>query len=111
MSFTPEPGTPLAQYYAQAQPRDRSGPVSAQPRHAGRRDHRPLRHDHRRLRPEPLRPGGRTVGRVRRRRGATEHARRDRRVGYRHPRGPASARRNSRTTVTCPSVTATSGCA
>ena len=68
MSFTPEPGTPLATYYAQTKPRIGRA-RTAQPRHARRGDHRPLRDDDRRHGPEPLRPGGGTGGRLRRRRG------------------------------------------
>ena len=84
MSFMPEPGTPSDEVLLQ---RSRGSETScrAQPRHAGRGDNRPLRHDHRGDRPEPLRPGGRTVGRVRRRGGATEHARGDRPVGVSAP--------------------------
>ena len=94
MSFTPEPGTPLAAYYAQTQPRigavlsRRSlGTLDAVTigRYAmtiGAAD--PSHYD-----PAAARSAG-----LRRRRGATEPARRDRRVGCRHPRGRAPARRN-----------------
>ena len=92
MSFTPEPGSPLRAYYAQTQPR--IGAVLSR-RSLGTLDAVTIGRYAMTIGasdPSHYDPAGRTVGRVRRRRGATEHARRDRRVGYRHPEA-ASARR------------------
>ncbi len=95
MSFTPEPGTPLATYYAETQPR--VGAVLSRRslglldavtigRYAmtiGATD--PVHHD----------AGGGAVGWLRRCRGPTEPAGRHRGMGHRHPRGRPPARRNS----------------
>ena len=84
MSFTPEPGTPLATYYAETTAPRRDRPLTPPSRDARRDHHRPLRDDDRRHRPDPLRRSGGAGRRLRRRRGAAQPAGRRRRMGHRH---------------------------
>ena len=95
MSFTPEPGTPLATYYAETQPRVGAVLSRRSLGLARRGDHRALRDDHRGHRPGPPRRGGGAVGWLRRCRRPAQPAGRDRGMGHRHPRSRPPARRNS----------------
>ena len=111
MSFTPEPGTPLATYYAQTKPR--VGAVLAR-RSLGTLDAVTIGRYAMTIGatdPSHYDPAAARAAGLRRRRGATEPARRDRGMGHRHPRGPAPARRDTPTTGRCRSGTPTSGCA
>lgn len=85
MSCTPEPGTPLAAYYAQTQPR--IGAVLSR-RSLGTLDAVTIGRYAMTIgaaNPSHYDPAAASVGRLRRRGGATEHAGRDRGMGHRHP--------------------------
>ena len=95
MSFTPEAGTPLAAYYAETQPR--TGAVLAR-RSLGTLDAVTIGRYAMTIGaadPSHYDAGGCAVGGLRRRRGSAEPARRDGRMGCRHPRDRARVRRNA----------------